>query len=66
MNPAIALYQKIDRLGPNADIVDLLAFESQIDRALAEGENQQKAISSAAERLGEAVAQPAPILVLGF
>lgn len=66
MNPAIELYQKIDQLGPNADIVDLLEFEREIDQALEEGEKQRGLIVDAQQRLVAAVAQPAPVVVLGF
>jgi hypothetical protein len=66
MNPAIALHQKIDQLGADVDIVDLLVFESEIDQALREGEKQRQAVVAAHERLLAAVAQPALVVVLGF
>lgn len=66
MNPAIALYQRIDALGPDADIVDLLEFEREIDQALKQGEKQRQAITDARARLGCAVAQAAPVVVVGF
>src|SRR5574343_36652 len=66
MNPAVALYQRIDALGPGADIVDLLEFSGEIDQALAEGEKQRDLVIGAAKRLCAAEAQPAPLVVEGF
>jgi hypothetical protein len=65
-NPAIALYEKIEQLGPQPDIVELLALEDQISSALTEGEEQRRKITKAAGRLSDTVALPAPVLVMGF
>jgi hypothetical protein len=65
-NPAIALYEEIDALGASADIVALLEYESRIDQALEEGEKQRNAIRTALSRLVDSVAQPAPVVVVGF
>jgi len=66
MNPAAALYQKIEALGAEADIVDLLEFESEIGLALEAGEKQVGMIRDAQRRLDAAVAQAAPVVVEGF
>jgi hypothetical protein len=65
-NPAVQLYEDIQALGQDADIVTLLEFEGRIDRALAEGETQRNAMHTAIGRLSAAVAQVAPAVVLGF
>lgn len=65
-NPTIELYEEIDLLGPEADIVDLLVYESRIDQALEKGEEQRNAMKSTASRLADSVPLPAPFVVVGF
>lgn len=65
-NPAIALYEEIQALGPQADILGLLAMEPRIDTALRDGQHQRDQMNDAAKRLSAAVAQPAPVVPLGF
>jgi hypothetical protein len=65
-NPAVQVYEEIEALGPDADIISLLEFENRIDKALEDGEAQREAMNGACNRLSKSPAQPAPAVVLGF
>ena len=68
VNPAVALYQDLQKAGElvDPDPAYLLELDARVDQALKDGEDQAKAVEYAANRLARAVASPAPILIEGF
>lgn len=65
LNPVVALYQEIDAI-PEGNIIELLALENRIDKALQEGEKQREQCIDALKRLAAASAQPGHVVVMGF
>jgi hypothetical protein len=66
-NPAIALYEEIR--SENLELMDpvqLLELDGKLEQAIAEGEEQARAVKHAKERLVKAAPRPAPAVVVGF
>lgn len=64
-NPAVALFEEIEAL-EDADITTLLEYESRINAALQEGEEQRNAMVAALKRLAAAAPQSARFVAVGF
>ena len=66
INPAIALYRRMQSEFYETDLERLLEFGQEIKKAVEEGEKQLAMVQNAAKRLEGAKPQPAPEVMAGF
>lgn len=66
MNPAIALYQRIQSIDADLDVEAALELDDQVAHAIDEGRRHMEMIEFARNRLGKSKPMPSPFVILGF